>query len=189
VTDRNIFNRRYTDFTPGGTQVWLVNGAGVTTSAPSTQTFTAGDNLIQGQVVYVSGTYVLPASAASGVAATQYNAIGITAASAGVTSGVAVNLDDIAVIGSSNLTGEQTLTPGQYYYLSKFTGQLTKFATASGTVSASGGYAALVNLGVALSTTELSIILFRLSLLKHYLFYILLFESNCLYRLQLLFLL
>lgn len=153
--DRAIFNRRYTDFTPGTTQVWLANGAGVTTDLSSTQEFTAGDNLDQGTVVYVSGTYVLPASAASGVAAEQYNAIGITAASAGVTSGVAVNLDDIAVVSSANLTGETSLTPGQYYYLSKYTGQLTRFSTASGTVTAASGYAALVNLGLALSSTEL----------------------------------
>jgi hypothetical protein len=155
--DRAIFNRRYTDFTPGTTQVWLANGAGVTTGLSSTQNFTAGANLAQGTVVYVSGTYVLPATAASGVAEAQYNAIGVTAESAGVTSGVAVNLDDIAVVGSSNLTGETSLTPGQYYYLAKYTGQLTKFQTASGTVTASGGYAALVNLGIALSTTEIQL--------------------------------
>jgi len=155
--DRAIFNRRYTDFTPGTTQVWLANGAGVTTGLSSTQNFTAGANLTQGTVVYVSGTYVLPASAASGVAAEQYNAIGITAASAGVTSGVAVNLDDIAVVGSANLVGETSLTPGQFYYLSKYTGQLTKFQTASGTVTASGGYAALVSVGLALSSTEIQV--------------------------------
>lgn len=157
MTDRNIFNRRYTDFAPGGQQVWLVNGAGVTTSAASAREFTAGDNLIQGQVVYVSGTYVLPASAASGVAATQYNAIGITTQAAPILSGVSVNIDDIAVVSAANLVDESTLTPGQYYYLSKYSGQLTRYSTASGTVTASGGYAALVNLGLALSTTELHV--------------------------------
>lgn len=155
--DRAIFNRRYTDFTPGNTQVWLVNGAGVTTTPSSTQNFTAGSNLIQGQVVYVSGTYVLPASAASGVAPEVYNAIGITAASAGVSSGVAVNLDDIAVVSSANITGETALVPGQYYFLSKYSGQLTRYSTASGTVTASGGYAASVTVGLALSTSEIQI--------------------------------
>lgn len=155
--DRAIFNRRYTDFTPGNTQVWLVNGAGVTTTPSSTQQFTAGSNLIQGQVVYVSGTYVLPASAASGVAPDVYNAIGITAASAGVSSGVAVNLDDIAVVSSANITGETALVPGQYYFLSKYSGQLTRYSTASGTVTASGGYAASVTVGLALSTSELQV--------------------------------
>ena len=54
MADRSIFNRKYTSFTPAGAEVWLINGAGVTTSLPSTQNFTAGSNLIQGQVVYVS---------------------------------------------------------------------------------------------------------------------------------------
>lgn len=155
--DRAIFNRRYTDFTPGNTQVWLTNGAGVTTTPSSTQEFTAGSNLIQGQVVYVSGTYVLPASAASGVAPEVYNAIGITAASAGVSSGVAVNLDDIAIVSSANITGETALVPGQYYFLSKYSGQLTRYSTASGTVTASGGYAASVTVGLALSASELQV--------------------------------
>jgi hypothetical protein len=157
LTDRNIFNRKYTEFNPGSTSVWLVNGAGVTTSASSTQSFTAGDNLIQGEVVYVSGTYVLPASAASGVDPALYNPIGITAASAGYSSGVAVVLDDIAVIGAANLTGAVSLVPGQYYYLSKYAGQLTPFSSASGTVSNADGYAVQVQMGLALSSTELQV--------------------------------
>jgi hypothetical protein len=157
VTERAIFNRKYTDFTPGGTQVWLVNGAGVTTSAASTQNFTAGSNLIQGQVVYVSGTYALPASAASGVAPERYQAIGITAAAASNGSSVAVNLDDIAVVSDVNITADAVLVPGQFYYLSRYSGELTRYSTASGTVTAASGYAALVNLGLALSTTELHV--------------------------------
>lgn len=157
MTDRAIFNRRYTDFTPGGTQVWLANGAGVTTTLPTTQQFTAGSSLIQGQVVYVSGTYVLPASAASGVASDVYNAIGITTTAASASSGVAVNLDDVAVVGAANITGESALVPGQYYFLSKYSGQLTRYSTASGTVSASGGYAASVTIGLALSSSELQV--------------------------------
>lgn len=157
MTERAIFNRKYTDFTPGGQQVWLVNGAGVTTSAASTQDFTAGADLIQGQVVYVSGTYVLPASAASGVSSDKYQAIGITAAAASTSNTVAVNLDDIAVVGDINITADTVLVPGQYYYLSQYDGQLTRFSTASGTVTAASGYAALVNLGLALSTTELHV--------------------------------
>lgn len=77
MTERAIFNRKYSSFTPGNTQVWLANGTGVTTSAASTQSFTAGADLIQGNVVYVSGVYALPAIAASGVDSTQYQAIGI----------------------------------------------------------------------------------------------------------------
>ena len=157
MTTRGIFNRQYTDFTPAGQQVWLVNGAGVTTSPATTQDFTAGANLIQGEVVYVSGTYVLPASAASGVAPTQYNAIGITSAAASTSSTVAVILDDTAVIGAANITAATELVPGQYYYLSQYDGQLTAFSTASGTVTAASGYAALVNIGQALSNTELQV--------------------------------
>ena len=157
MTERAIFNRKYTDFTPGGTQVWLVNGAGVTTSAASTQEFTAGANLIQGEVVYVSGVYALPASAASGVASEQYQAIGIAAAAATASSTVAVNLDDIAVVSDANITAESVLVPGSFYYLSQYDGQLTRFSTASGTVTQASGYAALVNLGLALSTTELHV--------------------------------
>jgi hypothetical protein len=154
---RAAFNRQYTDYSPGGQQVWLVNGAGVTTSPSRTQTFTAGASLIQGQVVYVSGTYVLPASAASGVSAAQYNPVGITAAAASTSSGVEVILDDTAIISSANLTAATALIPGQYYFLSKYSGQLTLANTASGVITASGGYAAAVNVGIALSTTELQV--------------------------------
>jgi hypothetical protein len=159
MADRAIFNRKYTSFTPGGTQVWLVNGAGVTTTFPTTQTFTAGQNLIQGQVVYVSGTSVLSATALSGVPSTNYGAIGITAASAGSSSGVAVILDDVAVLSSANITAESALIPGEYYYLSKYTGQVTRYSTTSGVISASGTnlYQALVGIGIALSTTELEV--------------------------------
>ena len=157
MTERSIFNRRYTDYTPISTQVWLLNGDGVATTASSTQTFTAGANLIQGQVVYVSGVYALPASAASGVAPEQYQPVGITAEAATLSSLVAVNLDDIAVISDANLTADTALVPGQHYYLSQFDGQLTRYSTASGTVTAASGYAALVNLGLALSTTELHV--------------------------------
>lgn len=157
MTERAIFNRKYTSFTPGETQVWLVNGAGVTTSAASSQNFTAGTNLIQGQVVFVSGVYAVPASAASGVSPEQYQAVGITASAASASSSVPVNLDDIAVISDVNITADSTLIPGQVYYLSKYSGELTRYSTASGTVTTASGYAALVNLGIALSTTELHI--------------------------------
>jgi len=157
MTDRAIFNRRYSSFTPGNTQVWLTNGTGVTTSAASTQNFTAGADLIQGDVVYVSGVYALPATAASGVDSTQYQAVGITAEAALNGSSVPVNLDDIVVVSDANITAESVLVPGSFYYLSKSQGQITRYSTASGTVTAASGYAALVNLGLALSTTELHV--------------------------------
>lgn len=159
MADRAIFNRKYTSFNPAGTEVWLTNGAGVTTSLPTSRSFTAGETLIQGQVVYVSGTSVFSASAASGVPAAQYQAIGITAASAPASSSVAVIFDDIAVVGSANITADPTLIPGEYYYLSKYTGQITRYSTASGLVSASGTnqYQVLAAIGTALSTTELQV--------------------------------
>lgn len=157
MTDRAIFNRRYTDFTPGGTQVWLVNGAGVTTSIPSSSEFTAGTNLIQGQAVYVSGTYVFPATAASGVSADLHNVIGITADSAVAQSGVLVNLDSTVIVNDVNITAESTLVPGQYYFLSKYQGEITRYSTASGVISVADGYAVSAPVGVALSTSELQL--------------------------------
>jgi hypothetical protein len=72
---------------------------------------------------------------------------------------VAVILDDVAVLGSANITAESTLVPGEYYYLSKYSGQVTRYSTASGVISASGTnqYQALVGIGTALSTTELEV--------------------------------
>ena len=67
MTNRATFNRNYTEYSPESTPVWLINGRGSTTSLLNTQDFTAGADLIQGEVVYVSGAYVLPATAASGV--------------------------------------------------------------------------------------------------------------------------
>lgn len=156
MTDRAIFNRRYTSYTPGMTQVWLVNGAGVTTSAASTQNFTAGSNLIQGEVVYVSGTFVLPASAASGVSPALWNPIGITAAAASASSTVSVVLDDIAVVGSGNIIHQTSLTPGQYYYLANIPGKLTASTAPSG-ITTSGLYGALTPVGLALSPSELHV--------------------------------
>ena len=157
MTNRALFNRQYTSYTPGGTEVWLVNGAGATTTPATTQVFTAGENLIQGQAVYVSGTYALSASAASGVSPSRYNVIGFTSAAASTSANVTVVVDDIALIGSSNIAGAAQLTPGTYYYLSKYTGQISPYSTASGTVTASGGYAALVTVGQALSASELQV--------------------------------
>ena len=155
MANRAIFNRQYTEFTPGSTPVWLVNGGSISSSGPSTSVdFTAGANLIAGEVVYVSGVFAVPAIAASGVDESAYRAVGITASSAAQGASVPVNLDDVATVGSANITGAAALVPGQYYYLSKSSGQLTAFTTASGTVSAANGYGAMVNLGLALSTTN-----------------------------------
>lgn len=156
MTDRAIFNRRYSSFTPGSSEVWLVNGAGVTTSASKTSSFTAGESLTQGTPVYVSGVYVLAASAASGVNPSNYNVIGFTAESASISTSVDVVLDDTAVISSGNLIHETSLTPGKYYYISNIVGKITNNLAPSG-VTASGGYAALSSVGLALSPSELSV--------------------------------
>lgn len=157
MATRAIFNRKYESYTPGSTEVWLVNGAGVATTPATTQTLTAGATFIQGDAVYVSGTYALPASAASGIASVRYNPIGITASSAASSASISINIDGVCVLSSANLIGETQLTPGAYYYLSKFDGKLTKYATSSGSITAASGYAALVYLGQALSPTELQI--------------------------------
>jgi len=157
MTTRAIFNRKYESYTPGSTEVWLVNGAGISTTPATTQNLIAGSNLIQGDAVYVSGAYALPATAASGVSASRYNAIGITAGSASTSSTVSVNVEGVTVLSSVNLTGESQLIPGQYYYLSKYDGKLTRYATSSGLLTAASGYAALVYMGQALSPTELQI--------------------------------
>lgn len=156
MTERAVFNRRYTSYTPGSTQVWLVNGAGVTTSPATTLTFSAGTSLIQGEVVYVSGTYVLPASAASGVDPALWNPIGITAEAATALADVSVVLDDIAIVGSGNIVHETALTPGQYYYLANVAGKLTASTAPSG-ITVSGLYGAMTPVGIALSASELHV--------------------------------
>jgi len=156
MANRSIFNRRYTSYTPGSTQVWLVNGQGVTTSPITTLDFTAGETLVQGEVVYVSGAVVLGANAASGVAPELYNPIGITNAAAAATETVGVVLDNNATISSSNLIHESAMTPGQYYYLAREKGKLVSADAPSG-ITMSGGYAAVVPLGLALSTSELQV--------------------------------
>ena len=158
MTNRAIFNRSYTEFTPGTTPVWLVNGGSITSSPPSSFfDFTAGADLIQGEVVYVSGVFALPATAAAGATQEETQAVGITTAAATAGSTVPVNLDDVVQISAANITAETNLVPGQYYYLSKFSGQLTRYTTASGSITAPDGYSALVNLGLALSPNQLSL--------------------------------
>jgi len=156
MANRSIFNRRYTSYTPGSTQVWLVNGQGVTTSPTTTLDFTAGETLIQGEVVYVSGAVVLGANAASGVAPELYNPIGITNAAAAEAETVGVILDSNATISSSNLIHESAMTPGQYYYLAREKGKLVSADAPSG-ITMAGGYAAVAPLGLALSTSELQV--------------------------------
>ena len=159
MANRSIFIRKYTSFDSGGTSVFLVNGGGVTTTLPSTQDFIAGETLIQGDFVYVSGTNVFKASALSGLAAFNYNVIGATAEAAAASATVAVNLDGTATLSSPNIVGESALTPGQFYFLSKYDGQVTRYNTTSGEVSNSGTFQhqVLAPVGMAVSTTEFEV--------------------------------
>ena len=157
MTERALFNRRYTSYTPNGTEVWLLNGSSVTTSLSSTKGFVAGVDLVQGQVVFVSGVYAVPAVAASGASLPEYNAVGITSEAAFTNANVNVVLNDSVTLSSTNITAESSLTPGEFYYLSKFKGEVTRFSTASGLVTGASGYGALVALGNAVSTTELQV--------------------------------
>ena len=158
MTNRAIFNRSYTEFTPGTTPVWLVNGGSISSSGPTTLVdFTAGADLIAGEVVYVSGVFALPATAAATATETESRAVGITTEAATQGNNVRVNIDDIASVSAANITGASALVPGQYYYLSKFTGQLTAYTTASGDVTPADGYGVMVNLGLALSTNSIHV--------------------------------
>jgi hypothetical protein len=159
MTDRSIFNRRYTSFNSGTQEVYLVNGAGVVTSLSSSAAFVAGETLVQGAAVYVSGLKVFNASALSGIASFNYGAFGVTGAAAVTNSGVSVIFDDAVTVSSANITAETSLVPGQPYYLSKFPGQITRYSTASGVVTNSGTnqYQALVLVGTALSAAELEV--------------------------------
>lgn len=157
MTERSLFNRRYTSFSPNGSQVWLVNGAGVSTSLSSTTNFLAGVDLAQGEVVFASGFYVVPAVAASGVTSSEYQPIGVTAEAAFQNATLSVVLDDSVIIPGSQITADSALVPGEIYYLSRYSGEVTRYSTASGVVTFSGGYSALVALGTAISTSELQV--------------------------------
>lgn len=159
MTERAIFNRRYTSYTPGSDTVWLINGGGVTTSSQITQEFTVGSDMEQGTPVYVSGTVVFPAVALSGEAEFKNKVIGFTAAYGYTTSGVAVNTDGVVVLQDQNITADSVLIPGETYYLSKYTGQVTRFSTASGVISNSGTdqYQVLAPVGTAVSASELEV--------------------------------
>ena len=159
MANRSIFNRRYTSFDSAGQEVYLVNGAGVVTTLASSTDFTAGESLVQGAVVYVSGTQVFNATAISGVDDWNYRAIGVTAASGSPGQSVSVVVDDAVTIVNENITAEAALVPGEIYYLSKFDGQITRFTTTSGSVTNSGTdqYQALAVIGTALSTAELEV--------------------------------
>jgi hypothetical protein len=160
VTDRNIFNRSYTSFDSSGSEVWLVNGGGITSNYTAPYVLFAGENLIQGDVVYASGAGVaVKATALSGVDSNFYYPIGVAATSASAGTEVQVNLDGVVVVDGSNITAGSQLIPGQDYFLSKYKGQVTLYATGSGVILASGlnQYGASVRVGRAISVSELEV--------------------------------
>jgi hypothetical protein len=159
VANRNVFARSFQSVNSGGTDVWVLDGEGVSLSLPASQSYTAGETLIQSDFVYVSGTSVFKASALSGVAAFNYGVIGATTVAAPAGSGISVSTDGIVSIGNENVTADVSLVPGEFYYLSKYSGQITRYATASGLVSASGTneYQVSVPVGFAVSNSELNV--------------------------------
>lgn len=159
MATRSIFNRRYSSFQSDGTTVFLANGQGNVTGFTPVVVLTAGDNFIAGTPLYASGSVVVPAIAASGVDTNQIQVLGF-ASEAGTTGNpVQVSLDGVVDLTGANITAEASLSPGQYYYLSKYRGEIVKFETASGLISGSGtdAYSASVPVGLAINTTQLSI--------------------------------
>jgi hypothetical protein len=153
VTNRSIFNRRYTSYSPAGTQVWLINGAGISSQLNPTFDFELGQDLDSGSVVYVSGSVIFAASAASGTTADAAFAVGITTVSGNTGATVPVVTDEVATVDSQNITHQNTLTPGRYYYLSNVPGQVT--LTEPSGISFSGGFQASTLVGMALTQSDI----------------------------------
>lgn len=127
------------------------------TDVSSIKNYTAGETIAVGQFVCFDAGSLVKASTASGVDPVRYNTFGCAITAGNVTDTIRVNSDNIVTLGSSNITADTQLTPGESYYLSKFAGQVTKFSTASGSIAFAEGYGALVYVGRALSTTQLEV--------------------------------
>ena len=153
MSNRSIFNRRYTSYEPAGTQVWLVNGAGISSQLNPTFDFELGEDLDSGSVVYVSGSVIFAASAASGTIADAAYVVGITTVSGNAGATVPVVTDEVATVDSQNITHQSTLTPGRYYYLSNIPGQVT--LTEPSGISFSGGFQASTLVGMALTQSDI----------------------------------
>ena len=153
MTNRSIFNRRYTSYSPAGVEVYLLNGAGISSQLNPTFDFELGEDLDSGSVVYVSGAVIYAASAASGVSADLAYAVGITTVSGNAGATVPVVTDEIATVDSQNITHQSTLTPGRYYYLSNVAGQVTAIPPSG--ITLSGGYQASTLVGMALTQSDI----------------------------------
>jgi hypothetical protein len=144
----------------GGTNTAISSGNYLTISGTdinSIRTYTTSESIASGQFVAFDSGSLVVASAASGVSASRHNVFGSAVNSAAPAGSVRVNSDSIVTIYGDNITAEAQLTPGEPYYLSKYSGQLTKFSTASGNISFAEGYGALVYVGRALSTDQLEV--------------------------------
>ena len=153
MSNRSIFNRRYTSYEPAGTQVWLVNGAGISSQLNPTFDFELGEDLDSGSVVYVSGSVIFFFFSASGTIADAAYAVGITTVSGNAGATVPVVTDEVATVDSQNITHQSTLTPGRYYYLSNIPGQVT--LTEPSGISFSGGFQASTLVGMALTQSDI----------------------------------
>lgn len=143
-----------------GSNTILASGNYITvsgTDVSSIKTYTAGETLAVGEFVCFDAGSLVKASAASGVDPVRYNVFGCAITAGNVTDPVKVNSDNIVTLADANITADTQLTPGESYYLSKFSGQVTKYSTASGGITFAEGYGALVYVGRALSTTQLEV--------------------------------
>jgi len=159
MATRSIFNRTYTDFQSGSTEVFLVNGQGNVTGSSPIVEIEAGVDMIAGTPVYPSGNVVVPGIASVGVDPQQLSIVGFVSADVTAGDDAAVITDGVIDLSAINITAESALSAGQYYYLSKYRGEVVKYETASGTITGSGvdAYAASAPLGLAINTTQLSI--------------------------------
>ena len=166
MTDRTIFNRTHTQFAPQGTSVYLVNGGLKATASGFNPTIDiiAGENLEQGQALYVSGVgasgsiepRVYRASAAASQDLYKANVIGFVDTDALQGQACTVDVDGVVTVPGNKITGETSLSPGKYYYLSEYLGEITRYATTSGNIERPD-YHASAPLGVAVTTTSLTI--------------------------------
>ena len=158
MTDLTAFNRTYTAYTRQGTTVFLANGGLSSTASGYNPTIDiiAGENMDKGSPVYVSGTRCFAATASSSSQLFESNVIGFTEETASLGAPVTVDLDGVVNIPGDRVTGEAGLTPGRYYFLSRYKGELTTNSSASGTVERPD-YQVSVPVGVAVTTTALTI--------------------------------
>lgn len=127
------------------------------TDISSVRTYVAAESIASGQPVAFDAGALVIASAASGVSSSRHNVFGFAVNAAAVSGSLTVNSDNIITVYGSNITADTQLTPGDSYYLSKFSGQLTTYTTASGSISLADGYGALVYVGRALSSNQLEV--------------------------------